>query len=143
MRMLSMLVMTCLVLAGVGCTKTGTGGTGQTLGCSAETVITTAAAGAIASADNCSNVSQIQKDIQAALGSINVCQSATVQAQMADLKKKQGDKYKGIVGNIVCPLATDAIISLIGSKVPSTWGCTGNADVAAALSAACISVVPY
>lgn len=141
MKFLTTLLL-ALCFTGIGCTKSGTGGTPSPIGCSVETVITTAAAGAIAAADSCSNVSQIQQDIQAKLGSINVCSSASVQQQMADLKKKQGDKYKGIVGSIVCPLATDAILSLIGAKVPSSWGCQGSADVAAAISAACISVVP-
>lgn len=137
----------CLVMAfaifQIGCkTSTPVSPTGQQIGCSVETLVTTAAAGAIASADSCTNVSQIQSDIQGALGSINLCASATVQAQLVALQKKEGDKYKGIVGNIVCPLATDAVLSLIGSKTPASWGCSGSASVAAAISAACIAAVP-
>lgn len=135
----------CLVLAfsvfELGCTSTPST-PAASVGCSVETVVTTAAAGAIASADACTNVAQIQTDIQKALGSINLCASATTQAQLQALKKKQGDAYKGIVGNIVCPLATDAIISLIGSAAPASWGCTGNASVSAAIAAACVAVVP-
>lgn len=127
------------IFAFAGCTKTPTN---QTIGCSVETVVTTAAAGAIASADSCSNVSQIQQDIQAKLGSINLCAASSVQAQLQSIKQKQGDKFKGIVGNIVCPLATDAVISLISAGVPSSWGCKGSSDIAAALAAACIAAVP-
>jgi hypothetical protein len=141
MRYLGILALAAFVFGGIGCSKSGSG-SGQQVGCSVETVVTTAAAGAIASADSCENVSQIQQDIQAKLGSINLCQSAAVQQQMTELKKKQGDKYKGIVGSIVCPLATDGIISLIGAGVPSSWGCKGNSDIAAAISAACVAVVP-
>ena len=126
----------------LGCTTTSTSPTATTVACSVETVVTTAAAGAIASADSCTNTAQIQTDVQAALGKLNLCAAASVQAQMNALKQKQGDKYKGIVGTIVCPLTTDAILSLIGAKVPTTWGCSGSADIAAAISAACIAVVP-
>lgn len=127
----------------VGCkTSTPAAPVVATIGCSAETLATTALAGAIASADSCTNVTQIQTDIQNALGSINLCASAAVQAQMIALKKKQGDKYQGIVGNIACPLATDAVLSIIGSKTPTMWGCSGSANIAAALSAACIAVIP-
>lgn len=143
MRFLSLFAMAFMVAAFVGCTSTGSSGAGSTVGCSAETIVTTAAAGAIASADSCSNVAQIQADIQAKLGSINLCASAQVQAQLAALKQKQGDKFKGIVGSIVCPLAVDGIISLINAAPPASWGCKGNADIGTALSAACISVVPY
>ena len=142
MKFLSIFLISALCLFEIGCTGTGSSGAGTTVGCSVETVITTAVAGAIASADSCTNVAQIKTDIQAALGKINLCSAASVQSQMTDLKQKQGDKYKGIVGTIVCPLTTDAILSLIGAKVPSGWGCSGSADVAAAISAACIAVVP-
>jgi hypothetical protein len=112
------------------------------VGCSVETIVTTAAAGAIASADSCTNVTQIAADIQKSLGSINLCGAAGVQAQLAALKLKQGNKFKGIVGDIVCPLATDAIMSIIGTAVPSAWGCTGSASVSSSISAACIAAVP-
>lgn len=138
MKMLSVLVLAIFALC-LGCTKTPAG---NTVGCSVETIVTTAAAGAVASADNCSNVSQIQQDIQAKLGSINLCAAAQVQTQMSDLKKKQGDKLQGAIGNIVCPLAVDGVLSLISSGIPASWGCQGSTNIAASLSAACVAAVP-
>lgn len=129
----------------IGCTSTSpTSPTVTSLGCSVETLATTAIAGAIASTDSCTNVTQMQSDIQGALGSINLCQSAAVQAQLSKLAQKSvaSGKDKGLVGSIVCPLAVDAVMTLIGTKVPATWGCTGSSSVSAAISLACTAVVP-
>lgn len=141
-KSLGLFIIMATAIFSFGCKSTAPTGSGGAIGCSVETIVTTAAAGAIAAADSCTNVSQIQTDIQAALGSINMCAAAAVQTQMVSLKKKQGDKFQGIVGSIVCPLATDAIMSLIGTKTPATWGCSGSASVSSAISAACIAAVP-
>jgi hypothetical protein len=53
-------------------------------------------------------------------------------------------KYKGIVGNLVCPLAVTAVMGLANNNVaPTSWGCSGNSDISAGLTAACEAVVPY
>lgn len=128
---LSVLVMT---LTFTGCNST------NDTGCAIETTVTTALSSALATALTCKNASVMQSDIQAALGKANLCAAATTQAQL----KSSGIVVKGVVGNIVCPLAVSAVSGLISSKIPATWGCTvaSGSSIATVLTTACEAVVP-
>lgn len=99
--------------------------------CQVETVATNAMASAVAMAMSCSNVSQIRADIQSSLGKADFCSVS--------------NKPKGPIGNIVCPIAVQSVLTLVATKVPSSWGCSPTATVknlGETLTLACQAVVP-
>lgn len=112
------------------------------VGCSVETVVTGALAAAIASNLTCSNSSAIQASIQGALGKINLCAAATTQANIKAIKAS--GKMQGIIGDIVCPLAVEAVMGTLSTAVPSAWGCSSltTTSLNGVLAQACSAVVP-
>jgi len=128
-------VMLILALGLFGCTSSTPGPSPiQVIGCSAETSATSALAAFIGMQGVCSNLSAIQGDIQSYLGKANLCAAAVVPATSKGLK--------GPIGNVICPLAVNSVLGVIGSKVPATWGCSvQDAPSAAALSAACSKAI--
>lgn len=104
--------------------------------CSIEQGIASAFAASIGSALNCTNLGAIQSDLLNVLGKANLCTQTPPPAS---------EHKKGIVGSIVCPLAVDAALGLLTSKIPPTWDCSSQSAGAlgAALSAACVGVVPF
>ncbi len=130
-----------LTMTFVGCNKpSDPTGPIAAVGCSVETAITSSLAATIGSTLTCSNLTQVQLDIQGALGKANLCAQAVPPPASAQSKQK----FKGIVGGLVCPLAIDAVLGLVVSKVPASWGCSPSASttgLATALGAACVAVV--
>ena len=106
--------------------------------------IASALATGLAQLDTCSNPAAIEQSLLSVLPSA-ICAFLPVPAQVS-MKKLQVRKvsYKGIVGNLVCPLAVASVQGLLNNNVaPAAWGCTGNSDVSAGLTAACEAIVPY
>lgn len=109
----------------------------QSVGCDAETAVTTAMAGTIATTLNCSNQAAIQSSLQVALGNVNFCAQATAAQAQAKLKKVFS---KGIVADLACPIVVNVLIGYGTSSVPTVWGCstsTNASTLSAALTSAC------
>ncbi len=103
------------------------------VGCSVEQAVTSALTASVATTLNCANLAAIQGDMMSVLGKANLCPTASA-------------KPKGVVGNLVCPLAVDAAMGLVTNKIPVAWGCDPHATVAtlsATLIAACNKVVSF
>lgn len=112
----------------------------QTVGCTLETTVASALSQSIASTLSCSNQSQIQADLLAALGKVNFCASAVMPSASASDPKKA----KGILGDVVCPIAINSAMGVLGSKVPASWGCSPAAStntLTQSLTVVCQSVV--
>ncbi len=95
--------------------------------CSLETAVTSAMSAAIATNLTCSNLPAIQGDIMNVLGKANFC--TQVAPDLASVQAKAKMKAMGPVGNLVCPLAIDAALGLVTSKIPTAWGCSPSATV--------------
>jgi len=111
------------------------------VGCSVEQVVSGALAASIGTGLQCANLTAIQADLQGALGTANLCATSVAQAQ----SKVEGKQpMKGVVGDLVCPLAVNTAMGLINTKIPAAWGCkvTSGSNIGSVLSAACIAVVP-
>lgn len=123
------------------------------IGCSLEQVVSGSAAAAVATALQCSNLTAMQADFQNALGSINFCAAATAHQKALAMHKgpvstpvsKPGQKVKGAIGSIICPLATDSIVGLLNANIPATWNCQVDqtSGLASIISQACINAVPF
>jgi hypothetical protein len=122
------------------------------IGCSAETLVDSAAAGAFASIDGCTATAQITSDIQAVwtkLG-INFCGTVATLKKLQAVKKLVAGAHPelkftsatGPIADLVCPLAVSGIDSIVGTQVPSNWLCTGSASVDATFTAAC-ELIPF
>lgn len=140
-----LLVVLGLTFAVAGCTKSSSGGAVNPIkdaGCQAETLVTGAAAGVVASSLTCSNTAAIQASLQAALGNINYCaQNSAVSVQVK--ASKSLIKTEGVIASLVCPIAVSTVMGFMTSQVPATWGCTNAADagvVSVALTAACTAL---
>lgn len=110
----------------------------QQVGCSVESSVTSVLASTVASSMSCVNLSVIQSDMQSAMGKANLC---SVNSNANQLKAH----LKGPVGDVVCPIAVQAALGLVGTKVPQAWGCSPSAStsgLATLLTSACIKVVP-
>lgn len=112
-----------------------------TAACTDETKALTALASSVATTLQCANQAQIVTDLTTALGNANVCAwssaTSTVSAQVV--------KPMGVVGNMVCPLASAAVVGFMTSAIPTTWGCTATTSAAAvqsALTQVCEAAVP-
>jgi hypothetical protein len=81
------------------------------VGCDVENVVTSGLANAIASALNCSNVTQIQADVQAIVGKANIC------------SVKPDTEKRGTIANIVCPMVSQAMVTYVGTQIPVSWNC--------------------
>lgn len=106
------------------------------VGCQLETSLVTVLASNVATTLTCSNLSAIQTDMQMALGKANLC--APNEAQKA--------KFKGVVGNLACPLAVEAVLGMLASKIPAGWGCAPGSNPAGlgdTLTAACQKAVTF
>lgn len=129
----------------VGCTKTTTSTLSPIAdaGCVVETAVTSGIAGSVATALTCTSVSAIQTSLQAALGNVNLCKTATTaQATAASAKVVTS---KGLVGNIACPLAVNTVIGYLTNSIPTAWGCSAGATAASlelALTVACEAAIP-
>jgi len=136
MRMLSFVLIASAIALG-GCTQT------KTVGCSVEQAVESGIASAIGASLSCSNLPAIVGDIQTVIGKANLCAAAA--PAPASEQAKDIAKPKGVLGNVVCPLATDAVLGLAVSKIPPAWGCTGGASadqLKALIVAACEKAVP-
>lgn len=106
------------------------------VGCAVEQALTGAFAASLSAAFSCSGISQMQSDIQAMLGKVDLCAKVP--------KPDPAGHKKGVVGGIICPLAVQAVMGAVGSKIPATWGCSAGSSASAdALTVACNSAVPY
>ncbi len=124
MKKLALLLLPCILFSGCN------------LGCEAEKVVSTRLASAIAAAATCSGVDAIQVDVLAAIDVAKLCAAKKVRdercAEFPDAKAPAGP-----IANLVCPLATAALVSVVGTKVPARYGCqlTGSPLSALALQA--------
>lgn len=110
----------------------------QTVGCSVEGDLTTAFAGSISQLLTCTNVTAIQVDLLNALGKANLC------AKASPVVAGKAVTTKGVIGNIVCPMAVQSAMGIVGTKIPPGWGCSpsaGTSDLNAALVATCSKVI--
>ena len=141
------LVCAGVTVMGSSCSKTATTTTTAVLtpledvGCSIETAVTGGMASTVASALTCTNVAAIQASLVTAMGNVNICAKApAVTVQSKGLVKTQG-----LIGNIACPIAITTVVGFLTNSIPTTWGCSANATVAAlttALTAACEAAIP-
>ncbi len=97
----------------------------------------------VASMDSVLHCKSAEVCIKAALGNADICKYSPA-ALVAEGKVAA----KGLVGNIVCPVATAAALGFLSNSIPESCGCELTADVnasavAAALTAACVAAVPY
>lgn len=110
----------------------------QTVGCSIEGDLTTAFANSVSQLLTCTDVTAIQVDLLNALGKANLCAKSTPAVTSKTVSPK------GVIGDIVCPLAVQSVMGLVGTKVPVGWKCTpaaGTSGLNAALVATCSKVV--
>jgi hypothetical protein len=106
-------------------------------GCNEQTAILKGLSGSVANSLNCTAPDEIQKSLTSAMGNVNLCKYVP--------QPQAGMPMKGIVGNIVCPIAVSTAIGFMTSAIPKEWGCTvtGAADkVQVALTAICEGAVP-
>jgi hypothetical protein len=119
------------------------------LGCAVETSVESGFAVQIGASLSCTNLSQIQADIVAKIGSLNLC-AKVAPAQPAvpavSAAKAEPIPLKGMVGDIVCPLAVNAAMGIGEGKIPASWGCSPASSaplssLQSVLTAACAAVV--
>jgi predicted phage tail protein len=107
-----------------------------TAGCGEQTKILTGLSQSIGKTLNCTHPDAIQTSLTAALGNVNLCKYAP---------SATGAGPKGVIGNIVCPVAVSTAIGFMTSAIPAEWGCTVSADaggVGATLTSICEAAVP-
>lgn len=143
---LSILAIGIFALVIGGCTKSGSGSINpiKDAGCQAETLVTSAAAGVVASSLSCSHSDAIQASLQAALGNVNYCAANVAMAAQAKMSK-DAIHTEGVIATLVCPIAVSTVMGFMTSQVPPAWGCSVSGDagvVSAALTAAC-SALPF
>ncbi len=105
-------------------------------GCNEQTKALTGLSAGIAKSLNCAKPEAISASLTAALGNVNLCKYAVTPG---------GIVAKGIVGNIVCPVAVSTAIGFLTAAIPPEWECTVSADaggVASALTSICEAAVP-
>lgn len=111
--------------------------TGCNLGCDAETLISEKLADAVASAATCSNVAAIQTDILSAINVVKLCAAS-------DKHSEQCTKYqlpKGPIANVVCPLASSAVVAVAGNVIPARYGCQlSGSPLSSVVLQACLSL---
>lgn len=148
MRLLFALFILPFVFGFTGCTSTPAQPNPAPIvavGCSVETTVTMAIASAVAAAANCSNITAIQTDVQDDLGKANFCDSVSQAMSQKALKFTPHSKIKGVVGDLVCPIAVQSLDTLVGTNLPAAWNCAPNAgtgSIAALIVTACESVIP-
>jgi hypothetical protein len=129
------LLSTCLLFGVVACTSTTptpAPNPVQDVVCPLETTVTTAIVPPLAQSLSCANQAQMTADIQKALNVGNFCPVATAQ-QNLNLHYKAGKlPVKGPIANVACPVVVDAVIGLVGSKLPASWQCTASTSPSAA-----------
>lgn len=106
--------------------------------CSIETTAVSVVSSSISGALACTNIDVIKADLTKAFDKSNLCTAAP--APIAN-----GVKVQGVVGNIVCPLAVGAAMSLIGISIPPAWGCDPKSSLsglATVVTAACVAAMP-
>lgn len=161
---MKLLILLFIVL--VGCSSTSSSLSPiQAVGCTVESTIVGVEAQAIATLLTCSNVAQIQTDMQTALGNVNFCAvpvpAPAVTSLIATKVKTIGDitqadldaakkgvqskaVAKGIVATIACPIFFNVALGFATSQIPSKWSCqasTSAASLGAALTAACETAI--
>ena len=99
--------------------------------CNQETAALTSISQSIAKTLTCSNVAQIQTDLTAVLGNVNVCKWLPAPST--------GLKLTGPIANLFCPIASSAAVGFLTQSIPSKWGCTATAE-ASAMQAALTSI---
>ncbi len=109
-------------------------------GCTMETNAITAAAQSISNTLQCANVAAVQADLTKAIGNLNICKI------VAQATATPGSvQMKGLIANLICPLASSAVVGFATQAVPAGWGCTVSTaadQVKGALTAAC-ELIPY
>lgn len=107
---------------------------GCRIACNAEKVIAARFANAIAVAGNCTNPTAIQVDVLAALDVAKLCAAKEFND---DRCKEFASVKQGPIANVICPLATAALVSVVGTYVPERYGChiTGSPFSAVVLQA--------
>ena len=112
--------------------------------CNVEQDIAGAFASTIAKSLSCSNQATIQSDVLGFIGKANLCASSVNHLKSAP--KSADGKMKGVIGNIACPIAVNAVMGAAGAAVPASWGCAPNSganSLNAALTATCEQLVTY
>lgn len=88
--------------------------------CEAEKIVVARLASAVAAAVVCSNVQAIQDDVLAAVDVVKLC---AVKEKRDALCEKLQMEAGGPIADLVCPLATSSLVSIVGNQVPVRYGC--------------------
>lgn len=145
-----LLVLTFLIAFLVGCTQPAPAPGPNPIvnvGCQVESDLSAAFAATIAKTLTCADQSAIQSDVLNLLGKANLCASSMNQLKLEGKVHGSADgKLKGVVGNIVCPIAVSAVMGAAGKAVPTAWACAPGTDgnaLSAALTTTCTALVTY
>jgi hypothetical protein len=80
----------------------------QKPGCFLQDQATILAADAVGSALECENKAAIQSDLGEQIAKIGLCKQ---------------DTPTGLIGDMVCPSLTAAVLLAVEKKIPASWGC--------------------
>lgn len=113
------LLLIVAALAFTGCTK-------EKVGCAIEDAIVASTSAVVASELSCSNKDAIKADFKVLVAKAELC-------------PKEENKASSL-GDLVCESVVKTLVDEATSKIPATWGCTGNGKpeaLKAALMDAC------
>jgi hypothetical protein len=95
--------------------------TGCKLGCEAEKIVSERLSGALATAASCSHPEEIQKDVLAVIDVANLCKAQDKHTEYCE--KYQAELKQGPIAEVVCPLVTTTLVSIVGNQIPARYGC--------------------
>ena len=98
---------------------------GNDVTCAIEDTIAGSLSQVVAGQLVCAHPEAIEADIKAAIGKLNVC-AQPVAAPVAGALSLNLTGAKSAFGQVVCPMAINAVSGLVNAAIPAAWGCTGS-----------------
>ena len=100
-----------LVLALTACTEEKK----QELACQVEAKATAAISATIVKELACADAAAVEADIKVAMEKTNLCK-----------KQEEQPVAQSALGDLLCPLASDAAVVYLQAQIPASWKCTGG-----------------
>ena len=107
----------------------------KSVACDVQKAVTSAASQSVAKTLGCANAQAVNDDIDKAIGSSSLCEKMDVEKALL-----KAGKFKGILGDSLCPGVVNSIVKTALTKIPATWECKGSvttANITELLTKAC------